>query len=89
MKLADDFALGPAALGEVAEDGEDCADGEAEEEEVVGALAEELVRAESSPEDGRGEEGVDSRACEAPGCVGRADAVEVHLEVEDTGADES
>lgn len=86
MELASQTGLRPPLLCEPAEDGQERADGESEEQQVVGALAEELVRAESTPEDGGGEEGVDTWAGETPWGVGGADAVHVHLEVEDTSA---
>jgi len=66
------------------------ANGEADEEKSVeSTLAEDLVRAESTPKHGSGEESVVSRTVEAVGCVRGTYVLDVDLEVEYTSADDS
>ena len=90
MELADELVARELADDEPEDDGDAKADGESQQEPLVLSVdTEHLDGTNSSPQDGGSEEGVDTGAEETHGRVGLADVLNVDLEVEHTGADES
>ena len=90
MNLAKPLLLGELLLDVPGDDGQNKTEGPSEHEgRVLTVVAEDLLGADGTPEDGGGEEGVDARARHLVGGILGADVGDVvHLEVENAGADE-
>lgn len=90
MELTDELVARELANNEPKDDGNAETDGEAQKEPLVLAVnSKHLDGTNGSPQDGGSEEGVDAGAEETHGRVGLANVLNVDLEVEHTGADES